>query len=776
MAASIHLVSLWIVSITTLAAQVNWVPRLSEAKKLAAEGDKFIVVDVSADWCPPCQRMAREVYPDPQFQEFTRSQVFMLVDAYKDPEGQRLSNRFRVKSFPTILVLDAQGREIDRLTGGRGTQGLIESLSRIFEHPMPAKELNRAAEDAPGDAELQRRAGERAFERDDFKRARKYLGRALELIESDPDRVQLLTLHAQAAFEDGETEEALQSFAALEALAPQVLEVANFRLMRARMRVAAGRHEEALEDIERLLRSGEERDEARKLLSRLPKELRRSEKEFEKSLRDGEKLLEQGKPSEALLVAQEAVDAAPDSARAHRLLARVHAGLHLKSAERRDHHFTQAVRHFHFATRLDPDDHLTWIEGKVLFGASPVKLRPDNAKAAKKYSKAEDLIAKQQYRKAAELYLQVMEMEPSFSRAVLHLGDCFFQNGQMEQALKAYTMAAQISPLDPSTHRFAADALLKLGRVDEARQRLMTSLLADPSYPWAWRDLRGMHGSQGLERHLNLIPVDLLLPQPDDYDRLISAMDAATAPAWRAYLDCKIQWQNELYRSRFGGEVYRYSAAEEIDCLGRLTAIWGELRLADPELSNPELDFLRQVSLASQTEAFVFLELFSELLRPEFEAWKRRRPKSAQRYLKDFVYSRPLESLRQGYNNRAIRAYNQGVKSHDSDPERAADHYREALAHEPYMESALINLGILLLQEGDFQAAEEILHRRLQLNPASDEVLESLSEIHYQTGRFESAVKYLQQALEHTQDAAARQRREQNLEYLKSRLPHNRPR
>lgn len=775
MATSIRLLSLCVLSIMALAAQVNWVPTLSEARKLAAEAGKFIVVDVSADWCPPCRKMAREVYPDPRFQEFSRTQVFMLVDAYKDPEGRRLSDRYRVKSFPTILVLDAEGREIDRLTGGRGTESLIESLTGIFEHPVPARELNRAADEAPEDAELQRRAGERAFERDDFKRARKYLGQALELIESSADRVPLLTLHARAAYQDGEAEEALRSFAALEALAPDVFEIAEFRLLRARMRVAAGRHEEALEDLNRLLRSGSERDEARKLLARLPKELRRGEKEFEESLRKAEKLLEKRKPSEALPLAQEAVDAVPDSARAHRLLAGIHAALRPESAEGSDYHFSQAVRHFHFASRLDPDDNLTWIQGKVLFGASPVKLQPDNPKAAKKFKKAEDLIAKLKYRKAAELYLQVMEEEPTFSRAVLHLGDCFFQNGQMEQALKAYRMAAQISPLDPSTHRFAADALLKLGRGEEARRSLMTSLLADPSYPWAWRDLRGMRGPQGLERHLDLIPVDLLLPLPQDYDRLMSAIDAATASAWRIYLDCKIQWQNELHRSRFGGQPYHYSAAEEVDCLGRLTEKWGELRLLDPQLSDPELDFLRQIALADQLQAFVFLELFSELLRPEFEAWKRRDPDAAQRYLEDFVYSRPLESLRQGYNNRAIRAYNEGVKSHQSDPVRAASHYRDALAHEPYMESALVNLGILLLQAEDFEAAEEIYRRRLQLHPASDEVLESLSEIHYQTGRLETAAQFLQQALEHTQDPDARLRRQQNLEHLKSRLSQEKP-
>ncbi len=126
-----------------LFAEVDWIPTLREAMRLARLREQLIVLDVSADWCPPCQKMARKVHPDPDFQDFTRTQVFMLVDAYKDPEGVKLAKRFNVRYFPTILVLTADGKEVERFTGGRTTKQLIDDLQLIFNDPISYKELNR---------------------------------------------------------------------------------------------------------------------------------------------------------------------------------------------------------------------------------------------------------------------------------------------------------------------------------------------------------------------------------------------------------------------------------------------------------------------------------------------------------------------------------------------------------------------------------------------------------------------------------------------------------
>jgi thioredoxin-related protein len=76
--------------------------------------------------------MTREVYADKEFIEFSRSQVFMRVFEDTDPEGARLARRFRISGFPTLIILNSSGHEVDRIVGAMDAQDLIEELESIF--------------------------------------------------------------------------------------------------------------------------------------------------------------------------------------------------------------------------------------------------------------------------------------------------------------------------------------------------------------------------------------------------------------------------------------------------------------------------------------------------------------------------------------------------------------------------------------------------------------------------------------------------------------------
>jgi len=77
--------------------------------------------------------MAREVYTDKEFIQFSRSQVFMRVFEDTDPEGERLSHKFGVDGVPTLIILDSTGKEVDRLEGAMSAPELIDELKFIFE-------------------------------------------------------------------------------------------------------------------------------------------------------------------------------------------------------------------------------------------------------------------------------------------------------------------------------------------------------------------------------------------------------------------------------------------------------------------------------------------------------------------------------------------------------------------------------------------------------------------------------------------------------------------
>ena len=83
--------------------------------------------------------MTREVYTDPEVINFSRGQVFLRVFQDTQAEGARLARKFRVRGYPTFVILDSQGREVDRILGAMSPEDLIDELKEIFESTKGGK-------------------------------------------------------------------------------------------------------------------------------------------------------------------------------------------------------------------------------------------------------------------------------------------------------------------------------------------------------------------------------------------------------------------------------------------------------------------------------------------------------------------------------------------------------------------------------------------------------------------------------------------------------------
>jgi thiol-disulfide isomerase/thioredoxin len=127
-----------LLSAVSFAGEVAWVKNYDDALKQAGEQKKFVVLDMSASWCGFCRKMAREVYPAQEFVDYSRSHVFVRLFVDTDPQGEQLAEKFGVRGFPTILVLDAQGKEVGRVVGARPSSRLIQDLKEITRLASPA--------------------------------------------------------------------------------------------------------------------------------------------------------------------------------------------------------------------------------------------------------------------------------------------------------------------------------------------------------------------------------------------------------------------------------------------------------------------------------------------------------------------------------------------------------------------------------------------------------------------------------------------------------------
>ena len=105
-----------------------WLTSMGEARAIARRERKVILVNFTgSDWCPWCIRLHDEVFIHKPFLDYAaRHLVLLTVDfprnKWQTPEqkraNQELQRRYRIEVYPTILLLDPDGRVIGQ-TGYR---------------------------------------------------------------------------------------------------------------------------------------------------------------------------------------------------------------------------------------------------------------------------------------------------------------------------------------------------------------------------------------------------------------------------------------------------------------------------------------------------------------------------------------------------------------------------------------------------------------------------------------------------------------------------------
>jgi len=133
---------------------VEWLVDAHAAQEKAKRENKYVLLDFTgSDWCGWCQKLKREVFDDPAFVSFAQANLVLvevdfphhkLMSREQKLANARLATDYGISGYPTIIVLDPDGKPVNRLGyvhgGPAGFISKLEAREKVHSKIIQAAE------------------------------------------------------------------------------------------------------------------------------------------------------------------------------------------------------------------------------------------------------------------------------------------------------------------------------------------------------------------------------------------------------------------------------------------------------------------------------------------------------------------------------------------------------------------------------------------------------------------------------------------------------------
>jgi len=106
-------------------AAAEWLTDLTKAQARAKSDKKAVLINFTgSDWCGWCIRLRKEIFTRPEFEQYAASNLVLVeIDFPKRKEqpdtlkkaNRALAQKFDVEGYPTLLILDEDGKKLGKL-------------------------------------------------------------------------------------------------------------------------------------------------------------------------------------------------------------------------------------------------------------------------------------------------------------------------------------------------------------------------------------------------------------------------------------------------------------------------------------------------------------------------------------------------------------------------------------------------------------------------------------------------------------------------------------
>ena len=172
----------------------GWLDSFTDAvAKAQKEKKPVLALFTGSDWCPPCQKLEKNILLQPAFKEFAGKYLVLLfldypreakLDENLKKQNDSLAQKFSVEGYPTIHILSPDGKKSVWSTVGYAPL-FLENLKKAVEgldkdYPETAKAV-KAANEAEAKAKADAQAAKEKAELEEFERQQKAAQRNAEL-------------------------------------------------------------------------------------------------------------------------------------------------------------------------------------------------------------------------------------------------------------------------------------------------------------------------------------------------------------------------------------------------------------------------------------------------------------------------------------------------------------------------------------------------------------------------------------------------------------------
>jgi protein disulfide-isomerase len=124
-------------------AKTGWDDDYEKSLAKAKEDQKMVLLDFTgSDWCGYCIKLDEEVFSKPSFKKFAKENLVLVELDY--PRGKNLpkktkeqndslKSKYGISGYPTIILLDSDGKEAARWIGYKAT--LLDELKDKVKTP-----------------------------------------------------------------------------------------------------------------------------------------------------------------------------------------------------------------------------------------------------------------------------------------------------------------------------------------------------------------------------------------------------------------------------------------------------------------------------------------------------------------------------------------------------------------------------------------------------------------------------------------------------------------